>query len=210
MRSTSSGWRWISSRPGVGRLWRVCTPGKCQGKPLHPCLWGQFALGTPKCCWHWAFLVSPRFSADPQGQLQLCCPTTDLSWAGTQTLENSPAQLNGPRFALLRVRNHWALFLFLHKGLRAYFALKAVYSPKDFSHVEYREWAGTEGGIALELSQAKDNEAPLSPVQWFSHTLSFKVSWDVGMSRGESIRSQPPALTRIPRAAPGKWGGRGG
>lgn len=42
--------------------------------------------------------------------------------------------------------------------------------------MEYRGWAGAEGGIALELLQAKENEASLSPMQWSSHTLSFKVS----------------------------------
>lgn len=48
--------------------------------------------------------------------------------------------------------------------------------------MEYRGWAGAAGGIALELLQAKEYEAPLSPMQWFSYTLSFKVSWDMGMS----------------------------
>lgn len=84
--------------------WNVC--GECahqvsaRANPCAPAL-GQFALGAPKWCWYWVFLVPPSFSAGLQGPHSRvssscavqCCPTMDLSWGGTWTLKNSPAQL---------------------------------------------------------------------------------------------------------------------
>lgn len=167
-------------------MWRACTPGECQGRAPAPLALGPAGFGDPKVLLASGVSAAPkpqcRAAGSPrQGQLQPCCPTMDLSWGGTQAPENCPAQLNGPRFALARMRNHWALFLFLHKGFRIYFALDIP--QRIFSRVECRGWAGAAGGIALELLQAKENEAPLSPMQGSFHTLSFKVSWDLGMSQ---------------------------
>lgn len=197
--------------------WDVC--GECahqvraEAPPAPPAL-GAVCFGDPRV------LLALGVSGAPKLQCWACRVLTAgsapamlshhgpvLGWDTDS--ENSPAQLNGPSFALLRVRNHWALFLFLHKGLRTYFALKAGCSPKDFSPVECRGWAGTEGGIALELLQAKENEAPLSPMQWSSHTLSFKVSWDMGTSQPRAPGAEVSPLG-YPELLQENEGGKGG
>lgn len=140
-RSTNCGWRSISSRPGVGRSWRACTRGKsllpkpCQPvhTPLSPhthvfrafCFLGpQNAVGAG----HFSLTqFVTAGSALAALSLQQICPGVRHGLLRTaQPNQTAPDLLSNDK----KKKKHWALFLFLHKGLGACATFLSALSPR--------------------------------------------------------------------------------